>query len=102
MNRTNGSAKHYDMTCSVLRNLLQHVTSHHFPSVLGSVFNELQMALALQFGVVRRQKDDTGLQVLIVALVALSLQIMTSINMILGRSAIKDCNLWRETDFSQR
>jgi hypothetical protein len=42
------------------------------------------------------------LQVLIVALVALSLQIMTSINMILARSAVKDCNLWRETDHSQR
>jgi hypothetical protein len=41
-------------------------------------------------------------QVLIVALVALSLQIMTSINMILSRSAVKDCNLWRETDLSQR
>ena len=41
-------------------------------------------------------------QVLIVALVALSLQIMTSINMILNRSAVKDCNLWRETDLSQR
>jgi hypothetical protein len=40
--------------------------------------------------------------VLIVALVVLSLQIMTSINMILGRSAVKDCNLWRETDHSQR
>ena len=41
-------------------------------------------------------------QVLIVALVALSLQIMTSINMILSRSAVKDSNLWRETDLSQR
>jgi hypothetical protein len=40
-------------------------------------------------------------QVLIVALVALTLQIMTSINMILGRSAAKDCNLWREMDHSQ-
>jgi hypothetical protein len=40
-------------------------------------------------------------QVLIVAFVALSLQIMTSIKMILGRSAVKDCDLWRETDHSQ-
>jgi hypothetical protein len=41
-------------------------------------------------------------QVLIVALVAISLQIMTSINLMFGRSAVKKCNIWRETDHSPR
>jgi hypothetical protein len=58
MNRTNGSAKHYDMTCSVLRNTFDNMLSPviSFHQVLGSVFNELQMALALQFEVVRRRE----------------------------------------------
>ena len=41
-------------------------------------------------------------QVLIVAFVALSLQIMTSINVTFGRSAVKKCNIWRETDHPPR
>jgi hypothetical protein len=41
-------------------------------------------------------------QVLIVALVAISLQIKTSINLMFGRSAVKKCNFWRETDHSPR
>jgi hypothetical protein len=39
-------------------------------------------------------------QVLIVAFVAVSLQIMTSINLMFGRSGVKKCNIWRETDHS--
>jgi hypothetical protein len=39
-------------------------------------------------------------QVLIVAFVAISLQIMTSIKLIFGRSVVKKCNIWRETDHS--
>ena len=39
-------------------------------------------------------------QVLIVAFVAISLQIMISINLMFGRSAVKKCNIWRETDHS--
>jgi hypothetical protein len=41
-------------------------------------------------------------QVLIVAFVAISLQIMTSINLMFGRSAVKKCNIWRETYHSPR
>jgi len=37
-------------------------------------------------------------QVLIVGFVAISLQIMISINLMFGRSAVKKCNIWRETD----
>ena len=45
------------MACSALPKIWQHaVTGHQFSSVLGSVFNELQVALALQFGVVRRRE----------------------------------------------
>ncbi len=40
-------------------------------------------------------------QVLIVAFVAISLQIMISINLMFGRSAVKKCNIWRETDHSR-
>ena len=41
-------------------------------------------------------------QVLIVAFAAISLQIMTSIKLMFGRSAVKKCNIWRETDHSPR
>ena len=41
-------------------------------------------------------------QVLIVAFVAISLQIMISINLMFRRSAVKKCNIWRETDQSFR
>ena len=41
-------------------------------------------------------------QVLIVASVTISLQIMTSINLMFGRSAVRKCNIWRETDHSPR
>ena len=37
-------------------------------------------------------------QVLIVASVATSLQIMTSIKLMFARSAVKKCHIWRETD----
>ena len=40
-------------------------------------------------------------QVLIAAFVAISLQIMISINLMFGRSAIKKCNIWCETDHSR-
>ena len=40
-------------------------------------------------------------QVLIVAFVAISLQLITSINLMFGRSAVKKCNIWRETDHSR-
>jgi hypothetical protein len=40
-------------------------------------------------------------QVLIVAFVAISLQIMISINLMFGRSAVKKCHIWRETDHSR-
>jgi hypothetical protein len=40
-------------------------------------------------------------QVLIVAFVAISLQIMTSIKLMFARSAVKKCNIWRETDHSR-
>jgi hypothetical protein len=41
-------------------------------------------------------------QVLIVAFVALALQIMTSIELIFGRSPVNKCAIWRETDHSPR
>jgi hypothetical protein len=41
-------------------------------------------------------------QVLIVAFVAISLQLITSINLMFGGSAVKKCNIWRETDHSPR
>jgi hypothetical protein len=41
-------------------------------------------------------------QVLIVAFVAISLQIMASINLMFGRSAVTKCNIWREPDQSLR
>jgi hypothetical protein len=41
-------------------------------------------------------------QVLIVAFVAISLQIMASINLMFRRSAVKKCNIRRETDHSPR
>ena len=41
-------------------------------------------------------------QVLVVAFVAISLQIMTSINLMFGRSTVKKCDIWRETDHSPR
>ena len=69
--------------------------------LVASGFNQLQVALALQYGVVRyREMMTLDWQVLIVAFVAISLQIMTSINLIFGRSAVKKCNIWRETDHS--
>ena len=40
-------------------------------------------------------------QVFIVALVAISLQIMISINLMFARFAVKKCNIWRETDQSR-
>jgi len=40
-------------------------------------------------------------QILIVAFVAISLQIAISINLMFGRSAVKKCNIWRETDDSR-
>jgi len=40
-------------------------------------------------------------QVLIVAFVAISLQLMTSINLVFGRSAVEKCNIWCETDDSR-
>ena len=40
-------------------------------------------------------------QVLIVSFVAISLQIMISINLMFGRSAVKKCNIWREADHSR-
>jgi hypothetical protein len=65
-------------------------------------FNQLQVALALQYGVVRYQEMmPLDWQVLIVAFVAISLQIMISINLMFGRSAVKKCNIWRETDHSR-
>lgn len=68
-----------------------------------SSFNQLQVALALQYGVVRHREMMTlDWQVLIVAFVAISLQIMTSINVMFGRSAVEKCNIWRETDHSPR
>jgi hypothetical protein len=39
-------------------------------------------------------------QVLILSFVAISLQIMISINLMFVRSAIRKCNIWRETDHS--
>jgi hypothetical protein len=39
-------------------------------------------------------------QVLTAALVAISLQIMISINLMFGRSAVEKCSIWRETDHS--
>jgi hypothetical protein len=39
-------------------------------------------------------------QLLIVAFVAISLQIMTSIKLMVGRSAVKKCNIWRGTNHS--
>ena len=67
--------------------------------LVASGFNQLQVALALQYGVVRyREMMTLDWQVLIVAFVAISLQIMISINLMFGRSAVKKCNIWRETD----
>jgi hypothetical protein len=40
-------------------------------------------------------------QVLIVAFAAISLQIMTSINLMFGRSEVKKCNILCETDHSR-
>jgi hypothetical protein len=40
-------------------------------------------------------------QVLIVAFVAISLQIMISINLMFVRSAVRKCNIWRESDHSR-
>ena len=71
--------------------------------LVASGFNQLQVALVLQYGVVRHREMMTlDWQVLIVAVVAISLQIMTSINLMFGRSAVKKCNIWRETDHSPR
>jgi hypothetical protein len=48
--------------------------------LVASGFNQLEVALALQYGVVRyREMTTLDWQVLIVAFVAISLQIMTSI-----------------------
>jgi hypothetical protein len=70
--------------------------------LVASGFNQLQVALALQYGVVRyREMMTLDWQVLIVAFVAISLQIMISINLMFGRSAVKKCNIWRETDHSR-
>jgi hypothetical protein len=41
-------------------------------------------------------------QVLIAAFVAISSQIMISISLMFARSAVKKCNIWRETDHSHR
>ena len=41
-------------------------------------------------------------QVLIVEFVTISLQITISINLMFGRSEVKKCNIWRETDQSFR
>jgi hypothetical protein len=69
--------------------------------LVASGFN--QFALALQYGVMRYRKMMTlDWQVLIVAFVAISLQIMTSINLMFCRSAVKKCNIWRETDSAGR
>jgi hypothetical protein len=40
-------------------------------------------------------------QILIVAFVAITLQILISIRLMFGRSAVKKCNIWRETDHSR-
>ena len=70
--------------------------------LVASGFNQLQVALALQYGVVRYREIMTlDWQVLIVAFVAISLQLITSINLMFGRSAVKKCNIWRETDQSR-
>jgi hypothetical protein len=69
--------------------------------LVGSGSDQSQETLALQYGVVRyREMMTLDWQVLIVAFAAISLQIMTSIKLIFGRSAIKKCNIWRETDHS--
>jgi hypothetical protein len=71
--------------------------------MVASAFNQSQVTLALQYGVVRYRETMTlDSQVLIVAFVAISLQVMTSINPMFGRSAVKKCNIWRETDHSPR
>ena len=58
--------------------------------LVASGFNQLQVALALQYGVVRyREMMTLDWQVLIVAFVAISLQIMASIKLMSGRSAVK-------------
>jgi hypothetical protein len=41
-------------------------------------------------------------QVMIVAFVTISLQIMTSIHLTFGRSVVKKCDIWREMDASPR
>ena len=62
-------------------------------------FQSIAVALALQYGVVRyREMMTLDWQVLIVAFVAISLQIMISINLMFGRSAVKKCDIWREMD----
>jgi hypothetical protein len=70
--------------------------------LVASGFNQVHVALALKYGVVRHRELMTlDWQVLIVAFVAILLQIMTSINLMFGRSAVKKCNIWRETDHSR-
>jgi hypothetical protein len=69
--------------------------------LVASGFNQLQVALALPYGFVRyREMMTLDWQVLIVGFVAISLQLMTSINLVFGRSAVEKCNIWRETDRS--
>jgi hypothetical protein len=64
-----------------------------------SGLNQSQVTFALQYGIVRyREMITLDWQVLIVAFAALSLQIMTSINLMFGRSAVAKCNIWHETD----
>jgi hypothetical protein len=70
--------------------------------LVDSALNQSQAALALQYGIVRHREMMTlDWQILIVAFVAISLQIMISIKLIFGRSAVKKCNIWRETDHSR-
>ena len=64
-------------------------------------FQSIQVSVALQYGVLRyREMIALDWQVLIVAFVAISLQILTSINLLFARSAVTKCNIWRETDHS--
>ena len=64
-----------------------------------SGLNQSQVTFALQYGIVRyREMITLDWQVLIVAFAALSLQIMTSINLMFGRSAVAKCNICHETD----
>ena len=85
--------------CATFDNMLS--TIYQFSSVLNSGFNQLQMALALQFGSCEVSRMMTlDWRVLIVAFVAISLQIITSMNLMFGRSAVKKCNIWREKNHS--